>query len=577
MSTSTAHTPTHNPGLSSDTNHFPRSAPSDPTAPHVESASVVVDAASDRGPLTRLWESIGYDEINWTYTPTGRQLLNTFGEFSPRPFLVRPHYVFCSGTGFGIPHWGNGNVYHEDADGNPFYDFTIADQTYDAIVGAGHHVLVELAFTPRDLLPPEADELTVVPSPTVYSSYEAGAWAYPPKDYGKWGGLVAAHARHCLERYGADEVREWLWELWNEPDIFYWKGTPQQFYDLYTVTAEAVRSVLPDAKVGGPAVTGGGVEFLRGFLQHTSANDVPLDFVSFHTKGSAFTPWRVYGPTGAAAPERQNPSTHKMLYEIRRMQRVVAEFPQYHSLPAIVDECDAGVPAHFSVYDNANFGFQNTEYYPVFQVKLFKKILDLNESETVAVEQATSWSFYFEGERYFEGTRAFLTAGGVEKPLLNAYRMLSRLGGRRLDATSTAMSPVEDLDAGDGRSMREEVDVLASTDAAGRVTVLVWRHTDDQYRTADTPLAVDLRVEGLTGTAYSLTHHRIDATHSNAHTVWAGQGRPQDPTPEQIAAVKQRQGLEELEPARAVEVDGTFSAVVELPLPSVSMLVLEPR
>ena len=74
-----------------------------------------------------------------------------------RSYHVRPHYVFCSGSGFGIPHWGNGNVYHEDADGNPYYDFTIVDQTYDAIVGAGHHVLVELAFTPRDLVPPEAD------------------------------------------------------------------------------------------------------------------------------------------------------------------------------------------------------------------------------------------------------------------------------------------------------------------------------------------------------------------------------------------------------------------------------------
>ncbi|MEW1956897.1 glycoside hydrolase [Kineococcus sp. NPDC059986] len=583
MSTSTAHNPglstdDHNPGLSTDTNHFPRSAPSDPTAPHVESATVVVDAGSDRGPLTRLWESIGYDEINWTYTPTGRSLLNTFGEFSPRPFLVRPHYVFCSGTGFGLPHWGNGNVYHEDADGNPYYDFTIADQAYDAIVEAGHHVLMEIAFTPRDLLPPEAEELTVVPSPTVYSNYEAGAWAYPPKDYEKWRGLVAAHVQHCVERYGVAEVREWLFELWNEPDIFYWKGTPEQFCDLYRVTAEAVRSVLPDAKVGGPAVTGGGVEFLRTFLTYTSEHDVPLDFVSFHTKGSAFTPWRVYGPTGGPAPEKQNPSTHKMLYEIRRLQRVVAEFPQYHGLPAIVDECDAGVPAHYSVYDNANFQFQNTEYYPVFQVKLFKKILDLNETETVTVEQATSWSFYFEGERYFEGTRAFLTAGGVEKPLLNAYRMVSRLGGRRLTATSDAMSPVEDLDAGDGRSMREEVDALASADAAGRVSVVVWRHTDDQYHEDTRATPVALRVENLPDGTYSLHHQRIDATHSNAHTVWTELGSPQDPTPGQLAAVKARQGLEDLEPVRNVTVSGgTFATTVDLPLPSVSLLVLEPR
>ncbi|PRY10867.1 GH39 family glycosyl hydrolase [Kineococcus rhizosphaerae] len=574
MSTSTA----HNPGLSTDTNHFPRSAPSDPAAPHVERATVVVDAASDRGALTRIWESIGYDEINWTYTPTGRKLLNTFGEFSPRPFLIRPHYVFCSGTGFGIPHWGNGNVYHEDADGNPFYDFTIADQTYDAIVEAGHHVLMEIAFTPRDLLPPEADDLKVVSSPTVYSNYEAGAWAYPPKDYEKWRGLVAAHVQHCVERYGLAEVREWLFELWNEPDIFYWKGTPEQFCDLYRVTAEAVRSVLPDARVGGPAVTGGGVEFLRTFLQHTADHDVALDFVSFHTKGSAFTPWRTYGPTGAPAPEKQNPSAHKMLFEIRRMQRVIAEFPQYHSLPAIVDECDAGVPAHYSVYDNANFAFQNTEYYPVFQVKLFKKILDLNETEPVTVEQATSWSFYFEGERFFEGTRAFLTAGGIEKPLLNAYRMLSRLGGRRLSATSDAMSPAEDLDAGDGRSMREEVDVLASADPAGRVSLLVWRHTDDQYQQDEAAAPVTVRVENLPDGTYAVHHHRIDAAHSNAHTVWTALGSPQNPTEDQIAAIKDRQGLEEFAPVQDVTVSGgTFTSTVELPLPSVSLLVLEPR
>ena len=575
MSTDTA---AHNPGLSSDHHHFPRSAPSDPSAPHVTHATVTVDAAADRGPLTRIWESIGYDEINWTYTPTGRKLLRTFAELSPTPFHVRPHYVFCSGSGFGIPHWGNGNVYHEDADGNPSYDFTIVDQTYDAIVGAGHHVLVELAFTPRDLLPPQAADLAVVSSPTVYSNYEAGAWAYPPRDYEKWRGLVAAHAQHCLDRYGAEEVGAWLWELWNEPDIFYWKGTPQEFYDLYTVTAEAVRSVLPDAKVGGPAVTGGGVEFLRGFLQHTSSQGVALDFVSFHTKGSAFTPWRVYGPTGAPAPEKQNPSSHKMLYEIRRMLRVMGEFPEYHDLPAIVDECDAGVPAHYSVYDNANFQFQNTEYYPVFQVKLFKKILDLNETEPVSVTQATSWSFYFEGERYFEGTRAFLTAGGVEKPLLNAYRMVSRLGSRRIEATSSAASDPALLDADDGRSMGEEVDVLASTDAKGRVTVLVWRHTDDQYRTDEGATPVDVTVNGLAGTDYSVSHHRIDADHSNAHTAWVAQGSPQDPSEDQLAAVKARQGLEELEPVRRQEVaGGTFTTRLDLPLPSVSMIVLEPR
>ncbi|WP_299039343.1 GH39 family glycosyl hydrolase [uncultured Pseudokineococcus sp.] len=574
-------TATHNPGLSTDTNHFPRSAPSDPSAPHVRSAAVEVDAAADRGEMRPIWASIGYDEINWTYTPTGKRLLRSFAELVPgqtQAFHVRPHYVFCSGTGFGLPHWGNGNVYHRAEDGSAVYDFSVADQVYDAIVGAGHHVLVELAFTPRDMLPPEADELQVVPSPTVYSSYEAGAWAYPPRDFGEWGELVAAHARHCVERYGADEVRTWLWELWNEPDIFYWKGTVEQFCELYDVTAAAVRSVLPDAQVGGPAVTGGGVDFLRTFLEHTSTRSTPLDFVSFHTKGSAFTPWRVYGPTGGPAPELQSPSSHKMLFEVRRMLRVVGEFDAYRDLPAIVDECDAGVPAHYSAYDNANFAFQNTEYYPVFQVKLFKKLLDLDDTEAVKVTQATSWSFYFEGERYFEGTRAFLTAGGVEKPLLNAYRLMARLGDRRVAATSDAASPSELLDAGDGRSMPEEVDALASSDGADprRVSVLVWRHTDDQHQRDDRATPVDVVVRGLPEGTWTVSHHRVDADHSNAHTAWRALGSPQDPSPEELAQITARQGLEELEPPRDVEVQqGSASLHVELPLPSVSLLVLE--
>ena len=143
-------------------------------------------------------------------------------------------------------------------------------------------------------------------------------------------------------------------------------------------------------------------------------------------------------------------------------------------------------------YDNANFEFQNTEYYPVFQVKLMKKILDLNATEIVSVDQATSWSFYFEGERYFEGTRSFLTAGGIEKPLLNGYRMLSQLG-----ATGSS----RDLDGGvaglrAGRHRRQQHaggDRQLASKARGRhVAVLVWRHTDDQYQTDEAETAVEL-------------------------------------------------------------------------------------
>lgn len=550
-----------------------------PAGRHVRAATVVVDAGDDAGPLDRVWHSIGYDEMNWSATPTGRRLLATFREVAGAPLLVRSHYVFCSGTGLGLAHWGNGNVYHEDADGTPTHDFALVDRAYDAVVGAGHHVLVELGFTPRDLLPPEAAELVLEPSPTVYSSYEAGAWAYPPRDNERWAGLVRAHARHCVDRYGAEEVAAWVWELWNEPDITYWRGTVEQFCELYRVTAAAVRGVLPDARVGGPAVTGGGGAFLRTFLTFTARTSTPLDFVSFHTKGSEFTPWRTYAPFGAPATDRQSPSTPKMLAEIRALLRVVGEFPAYRRLPVLVDECDAGVPAHLGVHDNPHYGFRNTEYHPVFQVKLVKKLLDLNRLEQVGVALATSWAFYFEGERFFEGTRAFLTAGGVEKPFLNAYRVLARLGDRRVAAVSSGAVEVGEV-AGTQADrpppgMVEEVDVLASRDHDGTVAVAVWRHADDQYLSDDRDCAVVLSVTGLAAGRYRVHHLRIDAEHSNSHTRWREQGSPQDPTPGQLAAITARSGLEPFEPETLRDpADGALSLDLSLPLPSVSLVVL---
>lgn len=575
----TAGTSEKNPGVEMS-RVFPNAAPHDPDAPHVRQALVEVDASAEGTSIQPIWASLGYDEINWTYTPTGKRLLKTIGSFSSTPYHVRPHYVFISGTGFGLPHQGSGNVYHEDENGEPYFDFTIVDQAYDAIVQAGHHVLVELGFTPRDLVPDRAhEELTLTDSPTIYSAYEAGHWGYPPKDYEKWGALVAALAEHCVERYGEDEVSTWLWELWNEPDIYYWRGTPEEFDELYAVTSRAVRSVLPGAAVGGPTVTGGpkGKGFLRQFLAYVDSQDLPLDFVSFHTKGSNFVPWRTYGPTGGQAAEKQSPQTTKMLYEMRTLLRVMAEFPRFVDLPAIVDECDAGVPAHWGVYDNSNFQFQNTEYYPVFQVNLMKKILDMNEEEAAKVREATTWSFYFEGERFFEGTRSFLTAGGIEKPFMNAYRMFAKLGGTRIPAVSDAAWKVSDLDATIPGPSPEEVDALATRGEDGQVVVLVYRRTDDQYQSDPEQAKVTVRVSGLGAAPRTLRHYRIDAEHSNAHTVWARLGSPQDPTEDELRQIHDRMGLEEFEAARTVTAEGDVAELrLDLPLGAVSMLVFEP-
>jgi xylan 1,4-beta-xylosidase len=209
---------------------------------------------------------------------------------------------------------------------------------------------------------------------------------------------------------------------------------------------------------------------------------------------------------------------------------------------------------------------------------MFKKILDLNEIETVQVAQATSWSFYFEGERYFEGTRSFATASGIEKPLLNAYRLMDLMGTTRVTATSDAAYPVSALDDDLGKCQPEEVDVLASRRYDGALTIAVWRHADDQYHADDRPAEVSLELQGMTaGARLQMTAHRIDHEHSNSHTEWVRQGSPQDPTPAQITAIKARQGLETSGDPLDIVVgdDGVGHVTVQLGLPSAVLLVIE--
>jgi xylan 1,4-beta-xylosidase len=550
-------------------------------------AEVVVDAAAVEGELTRLWTSIGYDEINWTYTPRGAGLLATLGSLGDGPYLVRSHYMFTSGTAMGLPHWGAGNVYHERADGTPSFDFQVLDRAYDAVVEAGHIPIVELGFTPRALVPDNAAQRFAFQpgSPTQYSEYEAGWWSFPPKSLARWAELVAATAEHCARRYGRARVADWRWEVWNEPDIGYWRGTVGEYLHLYRASAEAVRSVIPDGRVGGPATTGDllpvaglpakGPEFLGAFLDFCAGRSVPLDFVTFHTKGAYFRPWRSYLPPGQVC-EPQSPSMVKMLREVRHALRQVAARPGLAVTECLADECDASVPAHHGRFDNSNFGYRNTEYFPVFQCSLMKKLLDLEEAKAARLRAATAWAFYIEGERCFEGTRSLLTYGGVEKPVLVAYRMLGRLGRWRLRASSTAAWPVRLID--EAESVPEEVDVLAARSDDGRVTALVWRHDDDQHRACAGGRPVRVTVRGLGDGPVLVRHWRLDATHANSYRAWQALGAPDYPGQREIEEMADQGRLDLFEPERLEVPDqGEVTVGLSLGLPSVSLLELIPK
>ena len=196
-----------------------------------------------REPLRRIWRYVGYDEPNYSYTPDGRLLLSKLGQMADAPYYIRCHFMLCSGDGTGSPKWGSSNVYTEDAEGRAVYSWAIIDRILDTILETGNVPFVEIGFMPQ--------ALSSAPPDLPYEGARAEGWRYPPTDHIKWRDLIGALGEHCLARYGLRGVSRWYWELWNEPDISYWRGTVEEYCRLYDYTADGLLAAIPQAKVGG--------------------------------------------------------------------------------------------------------------------------------------------------------------------------------------------------------------------------------------------------------------------------------------------------------------------------------------
>jgi xylan 1,4-beta-xylosidase len=536
---------------------------------------VTVEGALDLGELERIWLGFGYDELNWTATPRGRANMAALREIFGGPAVVRAHNLLTSGNGRALPHWSSGNVYHEDAQGGPVYDWSQADAVFDVWVEHGMVPIVELGFCPVQLSRPSHRAFR--PTPSLYGEYESWGWTSVPRDEGRWRDLVHAVAEHFSRRYGAGRTSEWYWEFWNEPDIVYWDGSVEEYCHFYDVTVAGVRRALPRARVGGPATTGNGPAFLERFLEHCvhgagappGQRVGPPDFVSFHTKGAPGFE-RTYGPIGpggAAGDQDRSPSTAKMLREIRANLDLVRSYPALADAPVLVDECDPGVPAHMGVFDNRNYQFRNTEYYPVFQLQLMGALLSDQTPGSKGVSLATAWAWYMEGDRYFEGTRSFFTASDIPTPMANAYRMLAMLGHRRLGAR------VEQTGTG---APEGTVGALSSVNSEGGISAIVWHHNDDQYVRGTKPLELVARDLPCVGRPVQVTHYLLDAEHSNSHTAWLELGGSQHPTPEDVSSIKQRSSLDVVYDERLDPCPGSLSFHVSLRCPAALLVKVTP-
>lgn len=527
---------------------------------------VRVNAGAPKGPLRPIWRFFGYDEPNFTYMKDGRKLLSELGTLGEPQVFVRTHHLLTSGDGTPGLKWGSTNAYTEDARGNPVYDWTLTDRIFDTYLERGLKPYVQLGFMPEALSThptdyphdPPPDKLIFPPS----------GFGHPPKDYAKWGELCFQWAQHCAEKYGRAEAESWWWEPWNEPNIDYWRGTPAEFHQLYDYSVEGVRRALPGARVGGPETAGGpGGDFLRDFLEHcargtnyaTGRQGAPLDFLSFHAKGS---------PTFEDGHVRMG--VRHQLSDIDRAFAVIASFPEFKDRPIVIGESD---PEGCAACRGPQNGYRNGTMYSSYTAASFARKHELADRHGVNLEGALTWAFEFEDQPYFAGFRV-LASNGIDHPVLNVFRMFGRMGGQRLTTESTAGATLDAM-LTDGVRGRPDVSAFAGLDAK-KLCVLVWHYHDDDVPGPDA--AVDLALNGLPPALHAATlqHFRIDAAHSNAFETWKGMGSPEQPTPAQYAQLEHSGRLAPLGAPQPVRIDnGTARLQITLPRQAVSLLELE--
>jgi len=532
--------------------------------------TIRVDANARRGPMTQMWAFYGYDEPNYTYTANGKKLLKELASLSPVPVFVRTHNLLTTGDGSASMKWGSTNAYTEDASGRPIYDWTIVDRILDTYVERKMKPLVEIGFMP--------EALSTKPQPyrhdwrpgLDYNRIYTG-WSYPPKDYDKWRELITRWAAHSVERYGRREVESWYWGVWNEPDIGYWHGTPEEYQKLYDYAADGLKRALPTARIGGPHVTGpNGARtqgILQAFLEHclrgtnyaTGKIGAPLDYIGFHAKGA---------PRFLDGHVRMGVSNQ--LRAIANGFRIVASFPELRDTPIIIGESDPEGCAACGVQTNPENAYRNGTMYSSYTAEQIARTYELADAYKVNLRGSVSWAFEFEDQPYFAGFRDLAT-NGIDKPVLNVFRMLGRMLGDRVTVESSGaltLAAVRD----NGVRERPDVNALASR-AERSLAILVWNYHDDDVPAA--PADVELVIDGVAARSVDVTHERVDATHSNAYEAWKRMGSPQPPTAAQIKALERAGQLQALEPSRRVRPeDGRVRLMFPLPRQAVSLVRL---
>ena len=551
----------------------------DRTAPNATPFDVhmTVDASKTTGRLQPIWRFFGADEPNYATMKDGRKLMAHLGELKPGDVYFRAHNLLNTGDGTAAFKWGSTNIYTEDKDGHPVYDFTVTDRIIDTYIQRGVHPYLQLGFMPQAMSSAPAGE------PYQHSwrpgfAYDLikGAWNAPPKDYARWEELAYQWTKHNIERYGRAEVRKWYFEVWNEPNgSSYWRGTHDEFFKLHDYAIAGIRRALPDARVGGADFAGSGGAFMDEFLQHvvhgqnaaTGSIGTPTDFLSFHAKGSpAYIPDKTGDdPTGGHV----HMGIAAQLQTADSGFRKIAAVPELKAKRIVIGEND---PEGCAACPGPQNAYRNGTLYASYTAATYPRLWALAAARGVKLDGALTWAFEFEDQPWFAGYRQ-LSTNGIDLPVLNVFRLFAKLGPDEVAATSDAEVPLDLIEAR-GVEAAPDVGVLATRTTDGKLAIFVWHYHDDDV---SGPVArVRLHVTGLKAPTVKVTQWRVDADHGNAFTAWQKMGSPQSPNETQYRVLEAASAMQPQAWPAPIAVSGDATDLdFTLPRQGVSLLIVE--
>jgi len=396
-------------------------------------------------------------------------------------------------------------VYREDRKGNPQYNYQYINVLYDYILSIGMKPFVELGFMPEALA----------------SGRETIFWwrgnVTPPKDYQKWEALIRNLASHFTERYGADEVKTWYFEVWNEPNLSpgFWTGTRKEYFRLYQHAAIAVKSVNQAYRIGGPATAGAAWEV--ELIDFCEENNVPLDYISTHAYGVDQGFLDEYGHTGTVLAKNPMALSIDVLnsrkeIEGSSMPGLELHYTEWSSSYTPAD------PLHDSYHEAA------------YVLDKIKKVGD-------AATSMSYWVFtdIFEepGPRFtpFHGGFGMLNYQAINKPVFYAYRFLNRLGNIELQ--------------------NDDLTSWACKDEEGNVQILLWDFTytlpdsinNQDYYIQDLPAnpkgKIKINISNVPRGKYLVKTYQVGYRVNDAYTTYLDMGRPNQLTKDQVEKIKE--------------------------------------